>query len=41
LVTAAEDSIVRRAVSVRVSGPWESTVVKTREAAGVVAGIAP
>jgi hypothetical protein len=38
LVTAAADSRVRRAISDRVSGPWDSTAVKICEAAGVWAG---
>jgi hypothetical protein len=38
LVTAAADSWVRPAISDRVSGPWDSTVVKIWEAAGVWAG---
>jgi hypothetical protein len=37
-VTAAADRWVRPAISDRVSGPWDSTVVKIWEAAGVWAG---
>jgi hypothetical protein len=32
--------MVRRAIPIRVRGPWESTVVKTNDAAGVVTGTA-
>ncbi|GED89777.1 hypothetical protein TNCT6_68620 [Streptomyces sp. 6-11-2] len=39
-MTAAGESPVRRPVSARVSGPWDSRVVKTREAAGVIGGVA-
>lgn len=37
-MTAAADSPARRAMSARVSGPWDRTVVKICEAAGVWAG---
>ncbi|GAA3778469.1 hypothetical protein GCM10022206_16780 [Streptomyces chiangmaiensis] len=40
MVMAAGESLVRRAVSARVIGPLESRVVKTSEAAGVIAGAA-